>query len=483
MTLLFVVLCSLVASAQDVTVPGSEPLPPLAPLALDLYEIGGADPLEIAEIERSLPNHPTLAAQRARVAAAEGARVSADGAFDLSAALFGQAMANGYYDWWRAGATLTQPTTLYGATLSAGYRVGGGDFQSYYDYETLDAGEVRAQIRVPLLRDGAIDPARAGIRRAEIGIPIARAEVDEQALRLRRDAALAHVRWVAAGLKYRVARHLLDLAENRDAQIAGHVRAGALPAIEQIENRRAILMRRRDLIDAHRALESAGIALSLFHRDRRGEPIVPAPERCPTRFAPPTLDLAEVQRLGTRALELRPEVSRAELTIGRADVAVELADNQVLPRLDVSIAVSQDLGEGTVDRRAALGDPVLEGMLVLSVPLQQREARGRRATAEAEVEEARERARLVGDQVRAEVRDAVSALNAAAERIDVARDTAEVAEQVAAAERARFELGATTLLVVNLRETASADAESAHIDALAALLAAEAHWKAAAGVR
>jgi cobalt-zinc-cadmium efflux system outer membrane protein len=71
------------------------------------------------------------------------------------------------------------------------------------------------------------------------------------------------------------------------------------------------------------------------------------------------------------------------------------------------------------------------------------------------------------DKAVADVRDAFSMLQAARERVELARGAAEAALEVAEGERERFGLGATTVLFVNLREQAAADAEVAVIDALA----------------
>ncbi len=54
--------------------------------------------------------------------------------------------------------------------------------------------------------------------------------------------------------------------------------------------------------------------------------------------------------------------------------------------------------------------------------------------------------------------DARSAVEAALERLSLARGEYDAARELAQAERERFELGASTLFVVNLRELAAASA-------------------------
>jgi outer membrane protein, heavy metal efflux system len=112
---------------------------------------------------------------------------------------------------------------------------------------------------------------------------------------------------------------------------------------------------------------------------------------------------------------------------------------------------------------------VLEVGATLSFPLWLCKARGKLRASEAKLRALEEKARFAEDKVLAEVRDAWSQLDAAHERAELARRTAEAVLQVASGERERFELGATTVLFVNLREQSAADAQTALIDALAEL--------------
>ena len=75
--------------------------------------------------------------------------------------------------------------------------------------------------------------------------------------------------------------------------------------------------------------------------------------------------------------------------------------------------------------------------------------------------------RLQRDRVGTELRDMLSALAAAAERVRIATDELKTSREVEAAERERFALGDSTLFVVNLREQATFEAALREIDALA----------------
>ncbi|HJL19949.1 MAG TPA: TolC family protein [Sandaracinaceae bacterium LLY-WYZ-13_1] len=476
------------ASPAAVRFPGDYTLEDLPPSGR--VDVGGGQPLTVGQVWSSVErHHPTIAAARADLRAAEGERLAAEGGFDLTVSGQAWMAPAGYYNWGRAYLNLYQPTPLWGATFFGGWRIGrpfesdedvDPGIPSYYrNYETLTGGELRAGVRVPLWRDGPIDYRRRRLWRAEHAVDAYQRYTDATLLYLQYEAASAYWYWVAAGRKYEITAALLDLAEQRDTQIRARVAAGAIPAIEALENRRVILGRRRELVEARRALERAAIALSLYVRGRDGEPRVPPPARVPDFPEPPGPLEVDLAREIRRAVSTHPTLARYEALLERQEVSVDYAENRFAPRIDVQLEASIDLGEGNDRQQSTYEDPVVEGSVLLEVPLQFREARGGIARERGELASLREDARLARNRIAAGVRDAHSAVRAAEQTVEMARETAEVATAVAEAERRRFELGATELFVVNLREQYAAQARKYLAEAEAALQVARAQWRAA----
>jgi outer membrane protein TolC len=117
----------------------------------------------------------------------------------------------------------------------------------------------------------------------------------------------------------------------------------------------------------------------------------------------------------------------------------------------------------------------------IEVPLALRTARGKLRRAEAEVARIDAELRFARDIVTAELRDAHSALVAAHARVALARE--QLALTLEQAERSRFKLGDSTLLLVNLREQATTDAATQELEALGEYHRAAADLRAAAGLR
>lgn len=438
-------------------------------------------PLSLDEVvEATARRFPlVLAAEKERDLAA-GELQAARGGFDptLKARLLGEPY--GYYRSLHIDTWIEAPTPLWGTTFFAGYRWFTGSVPVYDGkLVTNSLGELRVGLNVPLLRNGPIDRRRASLKRAEIGKSAAELIVRQQLLEAIRAASLRYWDWVAAGRRLAVQEALLRLATTRDGALEARVRQGDLPAIERTDNTRAIVQREAALVAARRAVEQAAIELGLYARDERGASEPPSTGRLPPALPEPfELPARRIEEDTAAALERRPEARR--LVVQREQTAVELrwAKNQLWPALDFTAQVSQDFGEL---REPARAQTELEGGLFLEVPLPNRAALGRIRATEAQLVRTDRQADFARDRILADVRDALSAMRAARERVGVTRREVTLARELERAERQKLELGDSTLLFVNLREQQATEAALREIDALADFHKAHAAYLYATG--
>jgi outer membrane protein TolC len=332
---------------------------------------------------------------------------------------------------------------------------------------------------LPLLQGRATDANRIGLRLGELGLEEKRADLDAKLLQTRAKVAEAYWKWVAAGLKYKIADQQLGLAEARDQQLARQVRSGALPAVDLLENRRAIMARRQELVSAQRKLEAAALKLSLYLRDDQGRPLVPAPSRVPDSIPiPPDLSQEEAAAALQSALENRPEVARESALLQQAEVELELADNNLAPTLDIEVETSKDLGSEPTGLKKSLSPWIFEAGLVFKLPLQRRKVRGKQQSATAKRQQQLLELEFLRDTIANEVADALSGTRAAQQKVRITAQGATVSYEVARAERRRLELGSTDLIKLNLVEQYAYTAQSKYIEAQADLRIARAKLRA-----
>lgn len=478
-----VVPASFQQPAEPKAGPAPPPAPPTPPPVLGTpASVGG--PLQLDEVLAAVERHyPLLRAAEQERAVTGGRLLSALGAFDLNLSA-GSDWTGGTYDNFRSSVGLTQGLPVGGAGVFLGYRTGTGTFPTYnLGQKTADGGEFRAGVSLPLLRDRAIDRPRAAVQQARLDVQIAEPVIDRQRLDFQRAAARTYWNWVAAGQRKRIAAELAKLAEDRDEQLRRRVEANAAAKIDRTDNQQNIALRNGLLVQSDRAFQQASIELSLFLRNEAGCPTLAGPDRLPDFPALAPVDPAGFDALLQTALLQRPEPQRLRLLRDRAAVDLAVATNQTLPGVNATLAAGQDVGPGksSLSGPNGLDRTTLSAGLAFSLPVQRREARGRMMAARAQLIQYDAQLQQAEDVVRADVQDAFSAVERAAEFHTHAAARVKLAREVAEAERVKFAAGQSSILTVTLREQAAFDAELALIGAKQEYFRALADLKAAGG--
>jgi outer membrane protein, heavy metal efflux system len=109
--------------------------------------------------------------------------------------------------------------------------------------------------------------------------------------------------------------------------------------------------------------------------------------------------------------------------------------------------------------------PVFEVTLLLDIPIQTRVMQGRRDAAAATRSRLQYQQAFARDRIEADVLDAHSGIHGARDRIQATRREVKLAVELEQAERVRFEQGDSHLLIVNVREQQTAEAELREVDA------------------
>ncbi len=449
-------------------------------------ETGGREvaALTFDEVLRSVElQFPLILAALQEVDLANAQLQSAEGGFDLAVKGESELSPQGYYENESTKLLLEQPTTAWGATVFGGYKRGTGDYPVWEGgYKTREEGEFSVGLRLPLLKGREIDPRRLALWQARLGQAQAEPLVLQKRLEATRKAALTYWKWVAAGQKLAIAERLLKLAEDRQGGIEVSVGEGQLPRLSIIENRRLVVERRSIVIRSHRVLQQAAIALSLFWRGPSGEPVIPDQAQLPAALPEPTEpDRILLQGDVELAVRSRPEVRGLELEAERLRLDLQGAENSLLPKLDVTVAGSKDVG-GRVSNPDDKGPFALDVLLNFEVPIQRNTASGKVRALDAKAIQLARKVQFARESIIAEVLDGQSAVRQTWLRLAEAQENAKLAGQIEEAERIFLAEGQSDLLRVNLREQQTASAASMLVDVVAEHFQAVAEYRASLGV-
>ena len=410
---------------------------------------------------------------------ANGQLLEAHGEFDLKLKAGGTSGALGFYQTNRMGTGFEQ-ALFSGGDVFAGYRIGRGNFQPWYgERETNDGGEFATGFLIPLLQNRSIDARRATIFRSALGRDAVEPDILQQLIEFVRVASYSYWDWVASGQVVAIEQSLLDIALQRQEGLRKRVEGGDLPRIDLTDNERLIASRRAAVIDAQRKFQQSTIKMSLFFRTPDGQPFLAPTVRLPGEF--PVGQAYDDQQLAAdieTALASRPETQFLEYVLEQLQIDLMQAQNMYLPDLSVGATASKDVGAAASSK----GDKTpfeLEASLLASMPLQRRKALGKLQATRGKRAQVLAKYQFARDKIATDVQNSVAALQAAHQRISQAQQSVELNLAMEAAERTRFDAGDSNLLIVNLREQASADARKTLVAAQLEYFLAEADYRTA----
>ncbi len=424
-------------------------------------------------------SYPLLEAAFLSRPIADGELLSTQGEFDLKLKGGGTSGPLGYYKTHRYGAGASQ-ALFSGGQIFGGYRIGRGNFQPWYGgRQTNDGGEFNVGLAIPLAQNRRMDERRAALFRATYGRDAVEPAIQTKTIAFVWEASHAYWQWLAAGRNRRIAQSLLEIARQRNEGLKKRVDAGDLPPIELTDNQRLIVSRQATLINAEQKLQQSAIKLSLFLRTPDGRTMIPSVDQLPSAFpeampVDPTHMEGDIQR----ALSNRPELIVLDFSRMQLDVELAQARNLYLPAVDAVLYTSQDTGGAASSKRDKTPFE-MEASLQVSMPLQRRKARGKIQSIEGKLQQLSAKIKFTQDKIATEVQQVYAAWLAAYDRIARARESLELARTMEQAERRKFDLGDSNLLLVNLRELATANAAKTVLQTRLDYFQAQADYRAA----
>lgn len=451
--------------------PAPEPdRPPAAPEPLQLDDVTGS----------VITSYPLLRSAMFGRNIAQGDLLAANGEFDLKLKADTLNMPLGFFENYRQSVGAEQPL-FSGGSVFGGYRLGRGNFPEWYgERRTKLGGEFKAGATIPLAQNRNIDDRRAGIWRNALEVQSVEPEIQAQFIAFIQFASITYWNWVAAGQNVRINEELLRNATERTDNLLARVKEGDAEPIELVDNERLVVSRRTKLIDAQRKFQQSAYKLSLFLRDESGQPRVIDESHLPREF--PQADDPSQRNLDAdiqSAVANRPELRALAILREQLNIDYAAAQNLRLPQVDAVLVGSQDAGNPANPKKDDKSPFELEGGLIASVPLQRRKARGKSQAVEGKLAQLQAKTQFTQEKIIAEVQSASAALNAAYQQLEQAHQALDLARQMEVAERRKFDLGISNLLLVNLREQATADAATTELEARLNFFEAKADYRAA----
>lgn len=369
--------------------------------------------------------------------------------------------------------TLVEARHPWGFRYSAGVRQAIGDAK-IPDLSFGGNSQVLLGGFMPLLRGLMMNPETAELQRSEWADPRAEVRISQTRQDLFLAAATQFWDWVTAVKLAEVQRRAVGVAEDRFKQIESRAKAGAVAPLDVVEANQEVQRRREVAIAVQRLVEQEQLKLSMFLWDNN-VPVTPPLERTPdfpSQMLVPAPDTIQAHKL--QAKVERPEIKEIGIEAKLNNIDLELAKNNLLPSLDAEAAPAR------APEKFVLGLGYRFG-LELKIPIFQRKSRGEVLEAQGKADRFVLMQQFREQQVLVDVDNALSAIERSKERVATAVESLRLARTLEEGERFRFNLGATSILFVNLRERNSVDSEIQVVRAKADYQKAQALYQWAIG--
>jgi outer membrane protein TolC len=425
---------------------------------------------------------PLLEIARLQSGVAAGQQTSAWGAYDTKLEYYSLNQAVGFYETYRNGIGVARQL-WWGGYASAGYRIGRGEFESWYkERETNAGGEFKVALVQPLLQGRAIDPQRVELFQANLRRQAVEPEIQSQVLIAGQEAARAFWLWVEIGNVLKAQERLLEIAQQRGEQLELALQKGWFSELTVNLNSQQIYDRQLKVNETRQKFRDTAYKLSLFLRDESGFPLMVPPEWLPTDF--PEVAPLPPGNFGTdfqNAVNSRPELRLIALDVQSLRLELNLALNQMLPNLDFTIQSVQNVGEGTASTNDK-GQFQLEAGVIGGVPIQRRKAVGKSQSTQAKLAQISQKYEFQRNKIEIELRTARNAIDISQQNVETARNLLKQANLALEGFRKSFTAGQVDLFFLLNQEVKVNDSEVKLLEAERDFFTAIAAMQAALGL-
>jgi len=354
-------------------------------------------------------------------------------------------------NYYSIGSGAVKLPTWYGVELKAGYDRNNGDFLNDSDSLPL-RGLWNAGISVPLGRGLVIDERRAELQKAEI---YRSSTVQEQLLitnELLYDAANAYLDWQVATAYLQIALDGQQLARTRFVGTVGSFRNGDKPAIDTLESLISLQTRELEVQKAQQQLTAARLALDNFLWVAGEVPLeltaAAIPEPIDLRIYSLAVDSTVLVQ--ENWIATHPELLLYDYKIDNINIDERLAKEDLKPDVRISynplLAVGQD---ALFDRLSA--DDYKVGVSV-TYPIMQRKQRGKLQLTRLKRDNTVLERALKGQDLNVKLNTYVNNIRLTEDQYELLTETVVNYDRMLTAENRKFQIGESSIFLVNTRE-------------------------------
>lgn len=389
---------------------------------------------------------------------AEAQLQAARGAFDPKLYSNWQQKAFAGKEYYTLGSSGVKIQSPFGLSFKSEFNTARGLYLNPED-QLPTQGQTVVGVTLPLLNGLWIDPYRADLQQARLGIPASTAQRQSRLNDLLFTAGLAYVEWAIAWEQMNIYQQATQIAEVRLRNIRESYIQGDKPAIDTLESFIQWQNRLFDLNEAQLAVLNTSQTLESF----LWNPALPtwntagtARGKQPTAFLD-TISYQPLEQLLQNLPDQHPDLQLLKLDLQLLAIDKRLALEQFKPTLNLSynlLAKGTDFnpGSGAGD---LLRDILMENYkwdMTFSFPLFLRKERGKLALVRLKEEATSNKLQQKQLEVEAKIRNYYNELQTTLTQTSLYQNVEKNYRTLLEAEQIKFDLGESSVFLINARE-------------------------------
>lgn len=352
--------------------------------------------------------------------------------------------------WDQLNGTFKVPT-WFGVELKASFEENTGDFLNPENF-IPEGGLYSAGVSVPLARGLLMNDRMASLKQARLFREQAKADRDIFVNNILFEASKVYFKWLQSYSELKLFENFLTNAELRYRGILRGVELGENAQIDATEARIALNSRKLSLEQSRVKMIKASLELSTFLWLDNNIPVELQPNVIPDVNSEPIVDAAfNVNQLRTidQVIDEHPKMQSLDYKLQSLDIERRLKSNMLLPRIDFEY----NFLTGTPDIARSFNTADYKGNINVSLPLFFRKERGDLKLAKIKVSDTE----FEINSTRVTLQNKISALRQELDSYvtqnEITVQIVDDSERMLEAEERRFQLGESSVFLVNSRES------------------------------
>ncbi|MDI9308660.1 MAG: TolC family protein [Limnohabitans sp.] len=313
---------------------------------------------------------------------------------------------------------------------------------------TPNSGLTSLGVSVPLGQGLWINQRMADLRKAKLAQVLNTAERDLQALEVIHEASLRYFDWKRNFEEVKLYQNYLKNAEIRYKGIAKLIEQGDKPAIDSVEAGITVKTRKLNLEDSNLKLTKARLALSNYIWTADNVPLEIDETLVPEANLKNNIQ-ETLQQNGLQAFQVNnhPKIKMWDTKINMLEIDRKLKANAILPKLDLSYHY---LSEPSYFTNYRLQDYKLG--INFTMPLFLRKERASVKLAKLKIQDSQFSRQFESQQLQNKVKAQEQEINSLQKQLDYTGLLVRDFDKMLKAEERLFEIGESSLFVINSRE-------------------------------